>query len=108
MAAPKSAPLDSKVVDRLLDLLSDSDKFRDLFQQDPGHALELIGHEAAPTQPSLQQGSEGSQPILAGCMAVRRLASKEVIRSSRSELKKMLLGGLAQISPGLDATYKEL
>lgn len=107
MAAPKTAPLDSKVVDRLLDLLSDSDKFRDLFQQDPGHALELIGHVAAPIQPSLKQAAEGSQPTIAGCMTVQQLASKEAIRSSRSELKAMLLGGLAQISPGLDATYKE-
>jgi putative modified peptide len=105
MASPKTAPLEPKIVDRLLDLLGDSDKFRALFQRDPGYALELIGHEE-PAHPSSKQGAGALQPTIAGCCAVQQLASKEAIRAARNELKTMLLGGLAQISPGLDATYK--
>jgi putative modified peptide len=108
MAGPKTASLEPKIIDRLLDLLGDSDKFRELFQQSPATALELIGHvepDAAerPATDSVTAESTGAVSI-ASCLNVTQLASKEVIRSARSELRTMFLRGLGQISPLLEAT----
>lgn len=110
MAGPKTAPLEPKIVDRLLDLLGDSDKFRELFQQSPATALELLGHTEpvvapSPAADSLTAGSQASVSIM-GCIAVSTLASKETIRAARQEIREMLLGGLAQTSPTLDATRR--
>ncbi|GAB3100266.1 NHLP-related RiPP peptide [Lysobacter terrae] len=101
MAGPKSAPLEPKIIERLLDLLSDSDKFRELFQQDPAAALEMIGHDVGD---QAARTALASQPAIAGCMQVGRLASKSAIRAAHAEIKKMLLAGLAQTTPNLDAT----
>lgn len=110
MAGPKTAPLEPKIVDRLLDLLGDSDKFRELFQQSPAAALELLGYAepvgaGSPAADSLVAGTEAAS--IAGCLTVNTLASKETIRAARGELRKMLLSGLGQISPQLDATSSE-
>jgi putative modified peptide len=101
MAEHKTAPLDPKIVDRLLDLLGDSDRFRELFQQDPAAALEMIGHDSGD---QALRSSLTSQPSIAGCMSVGQLASKSVIRAAHGEIRKMLLAGLAQTTPSLDAT----
>lgn len=107
MAGPKTAPLEPKIVDRLLDLLGDSDKFRELFQQSPATALELIGHEesravGASVADSFTTAGTGAISI-AGCIAVNQLASKEAIRAAREELRSMLMSGLGQNPPQLDA-----
>jgi putative modified peptide len=108
MAGPKTAPLEPKIVDRLLDLLGDSDKFRELFQQSPATALELIGHvdpgvvAKDPAAASLTSRSTESVSI-AGCLNVSELASKEMIRAARDDLRSMLLSGLSHTTPQLDA-----
>lgn len=108
MAGPKTAPLEPKIIERLLDLLGDSDKFRELFQQSPATALELIGHvepddAERPATDFLTSESTGAVSI-AGCVSVTQLASKEAIRNARGELRAMFLSGLGQISPLLEAT----
>lgn len=98
-----TAPLESKIADRLLDLLGDSDKFRELFQSDPAAALALIGYEA----PTAAKAAASASLSITDCLRVTELASKESIRSAHGELKAMLLRGLSQITPNLDATYSE-
>lgn len=103
MANEKAAPLDPAVADRLLDLLSESDAFRELFQHDPRAALEQAGYQA-PGMDTLVAGEE-APPTVDGCCLVQQLASKDVIRAARDQLKAMLLGGLSQTTPSLDASY---
>lgn len=102
MAGPKTAPLAPKLIDRLLDLLGSDDEFRELFQQDPAAALEQIGYEPPATGSAL--AAADGQASVASCIGVRALASKERIRAARHELRSMLLAGLAQTSPQLDAS----
>lgn len=102
MANNTTAPLDPKIADRLLDLLGDSDRFRELFQSDPAQALALIGYEPARATAGADVATSAS---IAGCMGVNQLASKEAIRGAHKELRAMLLGGLSQTTPNLDATY---
>ena len=104
MAGPKTAPLAPKIADRLLDLLGDSDKFRELFQGNPQAALELIGFDIAP---DLKETLESTRPSITSCLSIQQLASKEVIREARNELRTMLLSGLGQVSPLLEATKSE-
>jgi len=103
MTGPKTAPLEPKIVDRLLDLLSDSDKFRELFQSDPAAALELIGHHEPRAANALT--ASATEPVsIASCISVNQLASRETIQAARKELRSMLLAGLSQIAPQLDAS----
>lgn len=102
MAGPKTAPMEPKIVDRLLDLLGDSDKFREMFQNDPAAALELVGYREPVAANALTAATAGSVSI-AGCISVNQLASKETIQATRNDLRSMLLGGLSQIAPHLDA-----
>ena len=44
VAQGKSAPLDPKVADKLLDKLSTDNEFRRLFKKDPAAALAKVGH----------------------------------------------------------------
>lgn len=108
MAKNKTAGLSEHLADKLLELLGDSDKFRDLFQEDPRAALEQIGYKASDEKRGAASPDTPatSQLSLAGCIGVQQLASKDSIRSAQSELKTMLLRGLSQTSPGLDAAYK--
>jgi putative modified peptide len=97
----KTAPLDPKIADKLLDLLSTDDDFRDLFQKDPQVALQQVGYSEG-TASATSKAS--SAPSFAACCRVDTLASKEVILAARSEIKKMLTSGLAYTTPQLDAT----
>jgi putative modified peptide len=109
MARPKTAPLEPKIADRLLDLLAESDKFRELFQRDPSAALELIGHQQYVTTTTFAADSltgEDMAPI-AGCLSVSELASKETIQAAREELRGMLVAGLAYHTPQLDASNSD-
>jgi putative modified peptide len=104
MAGPKTAPLEPKIVDRLLDLLGDSDKFRELFQSDPAAALELVGHQEPIAAAKVLTASATGSGSITGCISVNQLASKETIQTARTELRSMLLSGLSQTAPQLDAS----
>jgi len=104
MNKPLTAPLDSALADRLLDLLSTDDLFRERFQRDHLAALRTIGYES-PTPG--QMTACGLAPLAQAepfrdCR-VQDLASKEAIGSARAEIKAMLTQGLAQTTPKLDA-----
>lgn len=108
MAKQKSAPLDPKVADKLLDLLSTDNEFRRLFKKDPQAALAKAGHpEAKAAVAALRKGSPelSTAPTTAGCCRVQRIAPKAAILKARTELKEMLTAGLAYIPPQLDATF---
>lgn len=80
-------PLEPAVVDRLLDLLSTDDNFRQKFQDDPVGALHELGHQPASAFVSARQPTAG-QPFY--CMTATKLASKEEFESCRNELKDYL------------------
>jgi len=105
MATKKSAPLDPKVADKLLELLSTDNEFRRLFKKDPQAALAQAGHPEA--KAALRTGAAPTATSAASCMQVQRIAPKATIAKARSELKLMLTSGLGQIPPQLDATYGE-
>jgi len=93
MAGPKTAPVEPKIADRLLDLLSTDDLFREAFQRDPLRTLRWIGH-ASPATP-------GQLEPFAECR-VNVLASKEAIAAAREEIRLMLVAGLNYTTPKLD------
>jgi len=74
-----------EVADRLLDLLSSDDGFRERFQSDPAAALREAGHLSS------TEGSgrpEKGQPYY--CMTSKVLASKDEFSRSREALKDYL------------------
>ena len=90
----RSAPLDPKVADKLLDLLSTDNGFRRLFRRDPGKALEQIGFV----------GPAGTVSP-AGCFfGITKLAAKADITKARAQLRTMLTSGLGQTPPAFDAS----
>ena len=100
-----TAPLAPAIADRLLDLLSTDDLFRERFQRDPLAALRSIGHEpGAPSQMTACGESLGAMPQPFAECKVQELAPKETIAAARGEIRAMLLRGLAQETPKLDAT----
>lgn len=106
MRKTTTAPLEAKVADRLLDLLSTDDLFRERFQHDHLAALRSIGYQ--PPAPG-QMTACGTVPAaalepFADCK-VRKLAPKETIKASREEIRTMLLQGLNQTTPRLDVGY---
>ena len=114
-AGKKTAPLDPKVADKLLDLLSTDNEFRRLFKKDPLAALINVGykppkHELALGKhkgpPFTPPGPPLAVPPVWGCMKVRYIASKSEISRTREELKHMMTSGLAYITPHLDAANK--
>lgn len=99
----QTAPLDPNIADRLLELLSTDDLFRERFQRDHLSALQSIGYKP-PTPGSMTACGTMPAAVLepfADCK-VRKLAPKEVIRASREEIRSMLLRGLDQTVPKLD------
>jgi putative modified peptide len=99
----RTAALAPEIADRLLDLLSTDDLFREKFQRDHLAALRSIGYES-PTRG--QMTACGAMPVAEaepfdGCK-VSQLAPKETIAAARSEILKMLLRGLDQTTPKLD------
>lgn len=79
-------PLQPHVADRLLDLLSRDDAFRELFQKNPAAALMQVSDQPQEASPS--------GAIVKGdmfyCMTAQNLASKEEIAQTREELKAYL------------------
>jgi putative modified peptide len=103
----RTAALAPEIADRLLDLLSTDDLFREKFQRDHLAALRSIGYES-PTPG--QMTACGALPAAAlepfrDCK-VTQLAPKDVIVAAREEVRAMLLRGLAQTSPQLDANLR--
>lgn len=98
-----TAPLSAELADRLLDLLSTDDLFRERFQQDHLAALRSIGYESPPLGLMTACGTLPlSQPEPFGDCKVTDLAPKESIAGARKEIRAMLLRGLDQTTPQLD------
>lgn len=101
----KTAPLDPRIADKLLDLLGTDDDFRELFSTDPLAALAQAGYRPdqetslAKTTPD----SSLADKAFHSCCKVGELASKEAILEARDAIRSMLTRGLGQITPQLDA-----
>jgi putative modified peptide len=103
-AKKQAAPLDPKVADRLLDLLSTDNEFRRLFKKDPQAALVKAGWKppkaAAPGVAKARKGPPFTPPgppktVPPGnCLKVSRIAPKEQIIRSRAALHEQLTAGL--------------
>ena len=105
-AKKRAAPLDPKVADRLLDLLSTDNEFRRLFKKDPQAALVKAGWKppkasaAAPVGAKVRKGPPfpppGPPPVVPPgmCLKVDRIAPKEQIIKSREALRDYLTAGL--------------
>lgn len=113
MATEKTAPLDPKIADKLLDLLSTDNEFRRLFKKDPGAALAKVGYKSTDAARTLTAGARKGPPFTppgpppmkppVGCMRVKRIAPKADVIKARAEIKKMLTSGLSHTTPQLDA-----
>ena len=75
-AGKKSAPLDPKVADKLLDLLSTDNEFRRLFKKDPQAAVSRLGHDPSTSMV---------------CASVKTIAPKREFATIREELKTHLV-----------------
>ncbi|MCL1500067.1 hypothetical protein A7D16_14005 [Xanthomonas nasturtii] len=78
-------PFDVSTADRLLELLSNDDDFRDCFQCNPTQALAQIGIAGVSADNSVPTAG---QPYY--CMTTSQLASKEDIALARAELQSYL------------------
>lgn len=86
------APLDPKIVSKLLDLLSTDDEFRQLFQRDAAVALAKVGYKPSQGAGDMKVGltaaaSSGSCLQMA---ATDSLASKDQIIEQRAKLEASL------------------
>ncbi|HET6434768.1 MAG TPA: NHLP-related RiPP peptide [Xanthomonadaceae bacterium] len=76
-------PLDPKLADRLLDLLSSDNAFRRQFKKDPQAALASLGYRATTTK---------------ACASVKAIAPKQEIAASRDALRtQMLAAGIFSV-----------
>lgn len=85
----RSAPLDPKVADKLLDLLSTDNAFRRLYKKDPLAALAKIGH--APAREAVA--------LLACCSVRDILATKKELSEARAQLKSYLTSTAIYTNP---------
>lgn len=79
---PKPAPLDPKVIKKLLDKLATDNEFRRLFKKDAGAALAKVGYK-------LEAGATSAEE----CMQLAgtdRIAPKDKIVRDRAKLEKSL------------------
>lgn len=79
-------------VDKLLDKLSSDNEFRAAFQRSPRIALAYLGHEGATNASPSDQGAWS-------CMICENLASPEVMKEARDELRLQLLTNRATQNP---------
>lgn len=94
----RKRPLSAEVADRMLDLLSRDDRYRELFQRDPLAALIQAGHP-------LRSASDPGEPALLpqlSYLAVRELASKQEIGETR-ELLHSFVTGTRQVAFAFEA-----
>jgi putative modified peptide len=114
-AKKQAAPLDPKVADRLLDLLSTDNEFRRLFKKDPQAALVKAGWKppketAASGVTKARKGPPFTPPgppeaVPPGtCLLVTQIAPKAEIVKARDALRTMLVGGLSQGPNHFDAS----
>ncbi|UNP30059.1 NHLP-related RiPP peptide [Lysobacter gummosus] len=83
--------LDPAVVDKLLELLSSDDQFRDSFHKNPGAALAELGYKApAPGAQGKTAAPAGDATTSFACMETQKIASKEEIQAAREELQRLL------------------
>lgn len=88
MAKEGKVVLESHIVHKLLDKLSENDEFRSLFTTDTAAALRQVGAPEA----------------AARCLSVSALASKEAIRAARDTLHAQMAGELNYNIPSLAAS----
>lgn len=88
---------DESVARALVHLLASDDDFRAAFSADPVSALEQ--HGLSPVD-----GYESARSN-ARCLMVAKLASKDEIREASQEIDTMLISGISQITPALDAGH---
>ena len=101
----RSAPLDPKVADKLLDLLSTDNAFRRLFKKDPQAALAQAGPpEAKAAIAALRKDGTAPASTTASCCQVQSIAPKAAVMRARGELKTMFTSGLAYTPPALEAS----
>ncbi len=93
-AKGKTASLDAKVVDKLLDLLGTDNEFRRQFKKDPKSALQKVGFKA---------GTPEELAAVASCCQIARIAPKADVVRARTQLREMFLAGLGQHPIQLDA-----
>jgi len=89
---PGPAPLDPKVIKKLLDLLSTDNEFRKLFKKDAAAALAKAGFKAAPAGAKTTGLSATASP--GSCLqmsATDRIAPKANIQRDRAKLEASLL-----------------
>jgi len=79
-------PLDPSVADKLLELLSTDDDFRELFVTDSTSALAKVGY-SEPENATIE------------CTSVTSLAPKEEIAAAHEQLKKYMTSQLALHDP---------
>ena len=84
VAQGKSAPLDPKVADKLLDKLSTDNEFRRLFKKDPAAALAKVGHVIPAGQ------------ALGACSQVTHIAPKSEIVAAREAVRSHRTSAAAQ------------
>ncbi len=87
------APLQPQVVNKLLDLLSTDDDFRELFQTDARAALAQVGYTEPAGSDKASALAGGSPTSAASCLQLTggaSLASKESIMQERSKLEQTL------------------
>jgi len=88
---PIHPPFPTAVAVQLLDLLSNDDRFRSVFHNNPVQALAELGYE--PAMRVYANDQTAPQPgQFFGCMATRELASKEEMAASRDALMLQLTG----------------
>lgn len=104
-----TAPLDAAIADRLLDLLSTDDLFRERFQRDHLAALRTIGYESPNPQKMTACGAmtQAVAEPFDDCK-VTQLAPKEAIAAARESIHRMLTKGLSQTTPNLDVEHSEV
>ena len=81
-----AAPLDPKVVRKLLDKLGTDNEFRRLFKKDPKAALVASGYKVAKGDVAGAAALEQA----AGCLSVERIAPKSEIIKARNALETQL------------------
>lgn len=98
---PGPAPLDPKVVKKLLDLLSTDNEFRRLFKKDAHAALVKAGHKPLATTSALTTGLTATATA-GGCLQMAAgdsLATKESIVRDRAKLEMALSKPFSFMSP---------
>lgn len=88
-------PLSAEVADRLLDLLSRDDGFRDLFAKDPIAALAQAGHP--PAQALVDGGAYSTTAFT--CMVTATIAPKAEIEAARLEIRNVLTSTSSHTNP---------